>query len=137
MKPTLPRRPLVALFAIFALVLGALTSITHAGPAELQPLADKAAAKLPVTGTFAKGTPGENGGPYALTLTNTSSEKLTVNATIVWSVTSHNRANTIKLPAKELAAGASWTINDLAAEDRVLLSAEGYENLEFKTPPGK
>lgn len=125
----------IAICSAIALLL--TTSATYADAAKPQPLAEKSAKKLPLTGTFARGTPGENGGPYALTLKNTSQEKLTVNATIVWSVTSHNRANTIKLPVREMAAGESWTIDDLAAEDRVILEAEGFEKLEFKTPPKK
>lgn len=104
---------------------------------DLQPLAEKSAPQVPLSGTFARGTPGENGGPYALTVTNTSKQKLSVSGMVVWSVTSHNRANTIKLPARELAAGESWTIDDLAAEDRVIFEAEGYEKIEFKTPAKK
>jgi hypothetical protein len=99
--------------------------------------ADDMAPALPVTASFGKGTPGENGGPYALTLTNTSDKALTVNATIIWSVASHNRARTIELPAHEIAAGGTWVVNDLAAEDRIILTAEGYAKLELKTPPGK
>jgi hypothetical protein len=132
-----PARSLVALSFVAAFTAATLSAPALASPTTLQPLADKAAAKLPLSGSFAKGTPGENGGPYALTLKNTSKKTLTVEGTIIWSVASHNRANTIKLPPREIAAGESWIINDLAAEDRVILTAEGYEKLEFKTPPGK
>ena len=99
--------------------------------------ADDAMPALPLKAEFGKGTPGENGGPYAVTLTNTSDKALTVNATIIWSVTSHNRPRTIELPAKEIAAGGTWKIDDLAAEDRIVLTAEGYAKLELKTPPGE
>lgn len=99
--------------------------------------ADEEAPALPVTTSFGKGTPGENGGPYALTVTNTSDKALTISGTIIWSVTSHNRARTIELPAREVAAGGTWVIDDLAAEDRVILAAAGYAKLELTTPPGK
>ena len=96
--------------------------------------ADEEAPSLPLTASFGMGEPGENGGPHTLTLTNTSEEALTVNATIIWSVVSHNRTKTIELPAQEMAAGGTWVIDDLAAEDRIVLTAEGYAKLELTTP---
>jgi len=57
-----------------------------------------------------------------------------VTAAIVWSVASHNRANTIALPVHTIDPGQAWAINDLAAEDRVTLSADGFEKLEVKVP---
>ncbi len=137
MKQLLLRSRVLALVACSAAALLLVSATTLASGSDLQPLAEKSAPPLPLSGTFARGTPGENGGPYALTLTNMSKQKLSVAGTIVWSVTSHNRANTIKLPLRELAGGESWTIDDLAAEDRVILEAEGYEKIEFKTPSKK
>tara|TARA_R110002167_G_scaffold202412_1_gene406107 strand:+ start:153 stop:557 length:405 start_codon:yes stop_codon:yes gene_type:complete len=92
---------------------------------------------LPLTTSFGPGTSGENSGPYALTLKNTANHALTLQGTIFWSVTSHNRAQTLALGPKELAPGASWTINDLAFDDRIILQAKGFAKLELKTPPGK
>ncbi len=137
MKQYLLRSRVLALVASLTVALLLASATTFANGSDLQPLSEKSAPQLPLSGTFARGTPGENGGPYALTLTNTSKQNLSVRGTIVWSVTSHNRANTIKLPVRELAAGESWTIDDLAAEDRVILEAEGYEKIEFKTPSKK
>ena len=122
---TLPRRAFALL--CHALAVFALSSTLCAADA----------ASLPLTSQFGKGTPGENGGPYALTVTNTSDHNLQLSGVIHWSVTSHNRAQTQKLGPKTLAAGESWTINDLAVEDRVVLEADGYATLELKTPPGK
>lgn len=130
-SPLLRRLGLIALSSILSLLA---VTITHANP--LQSLADKK-APLPITASFTKGTPGENGGPYAVKLTNTSNAALTVNVTIIWSVASHNRARTIKLPPHEIAAGESWSIDDLAVEDRLLLTADGFEDLDLTTPPGK
>lgn len=129
MKPALSLRSRVtSLIMISALAVFAATPMAAA---------DEKAPDLPLSASFGKGEPGENGGPYALTLTNTSDKALTVNATIIWSVASHNRARTIELPAHEVAAGGTWVIDDLAAEDRIILTAEGYAKLELKTPPGK
>ena len=124
------------LHSLGALAL-ALAPATHATIAPLQPLADQKAQALPLTHTIAKGTPGENGGPFAVTFKNTSNAALKVSGQIVWSVASHNRANTIALPERTLEAGGTWTVNDLAVEDRVILSAPGYEKLEVKVPPAK
>jgi hypothetical protein len=127
----------LAPLALSAFVL--LTVPAVLASSALQPLADSAkkVAPLPLSTSFEKGTPGENGGPYALKLKNTSDSALTVSATIIWSVASHNRAKTINLPPHEIAAGESWAIDDLAAEDRVILSADNFEKLEVKVPPGK
>ena len=92
---------------------------------------------LPLSTSFGPGTPGENSGPYALTVKNTADHALTLQGTIIWSVTSHNRAQTLALGPKELAPGASWIINDLAFDDRIILQARGFAKLELKTPPGK
>lgn len=128
----------IASLALSAVVLLAVPAVVASASA-LQPLADSAkkVAPLPLSTSFEKGTPGENGGPYALKLKNTSDAALTVSATIIWSVASHNRAKTINLPPHEIAAGESWTIDDLAAEDRVILSADHFEKLEVKVPAGK
>jgi hypothetical protein len=115
-----------ALVSVFAVLAGPSASA-----------ADEMMPALPVKASFGKGTPGENGGPYALTVTNTSEKALTVSATVIWSVASHNRPKTLELPAHEIAADGTWVIDDLAAEDRVILKAEGYASLELKTPPGK
>lgn len=138
MHPITTLRPRFAALVLSAFAFIALPA-THATPTSLQPLADaaKKATPLPLSTSFEKGTPGENGGPYALKLQNTSKSSLTVSATIIWSVASHNRARTINLPPREIVAGDTWTISDLAAEDRVILSADNFEKLEVKVPPGK
>ena len=130
-SPALPRRAAaVLLCSLFALMT---TSWSFAADQ-----ADGAALPaMPVSTAFGMGTPGDNGGPYALTLKNTSNETLTVQGTIFWSVSSHNRAQTLTVGPKTLAPGASWTINDLAVEDRIVIQALGFTKIELKTPPGK
>lgn len=133
--PSLLHRPLAALVVGLLVTVFALPAATAADTATPPP-AEKKAPSLPLTASFAKGTPGEFGGPYAVTLTNTSSKALKVSATIIQSVTSHNRPKTIELPAQEVAAAGTWVINDLAVDDRIVLSADGFEKLELKVPPG-
>jgi hypothetical protein len=130
------RRCLTAIVVSSAFAAITLPAVTAADSTPPPTSPDKKLPALPVTASFGKGTPGENGGPYALTLKNTSEKSLTVNATIIWSVKSHNRAATINLPPHEIATGGTWTINDLAFEDRIILAADGFEKLELKTPPG-
>jgi hypothetical protein len=134
-RPLFRRRvAAIVLSAVFALTtLPAVTAAEATPP----PSTDKKLPALPLTTTFGKGTPGENGGIYSLTLKNTSDKALTVKTTIIWSITSHNRARTIELPAREIAAGGTWTISDLSFDDRVIVSAEGYEKLDVKTPAVK
>lgn len=134
MKSTIVRRfSLLALGSVLA--LGLLPATQAAGTEIRQPLAAEA-KPLPFSTAFEKGEPGENGGPYVLVLTNTAAEALKVQGSIIWSVASHNRANTIKLPERVIEPGGTWKIADLAVEDRVVLTAEGYATLDVKVPPG-
>ncbi len=134
MKPLL-RISLLALGS--ALALFSLPAVVAAGTEALSPLADQAKT-LPVTTAIMKGEPGpEFGGPYVLSVTNTSGAELKLKAVIAQSVVSHNRPKTIELPAKSLAAGATWKIADLAVEDKVTLSADGHDKLEVKVTAAK
>ena len=132
---SLPRITLLALGSALALLT--LPAASAAGTEILQALADQAKA-LPVTTAITKGEPGpEFGGPYVLSVTNTSGAELKLKAVVAQSVVSHNRPKTIELPAKSLAAGATWKIADLAVEDKVTLSAEGHDKLEVKVTAAK
>jgi len=95
--------------------------------------ADAMAQALPLTASFVKDTPGERGGPNAVILTNTSKETLNVKATILLSVAAHNTDRSVKLEGT-VEVGGNWKISDLAVEDRIILSAEGFENLEVTVP---
>ncbi len=90
--------------------------------------------QLPLETSFGRGTPGEHGGPFAVTLKNTGSADLKVKATVIQSVASHNKPRNIDLEEKTIAAGQSWTINDLAVQDRVVVKSPGYEKLELTVP---
>ena len=71
-----------------------------------------------------------------LTLKNTSDAALTVTASVIQSVSSHNRPRTLDLGPNTIAAGGSWQISDLAAHDKVVVKSEDYEKLEVTVPPG-
>jgi hypothetical protein len=133
---TSPTRP--ALRRIAALLLGAIAlaiaPLCSKATDTLSPqaLADKAPA-LPVTTSFAKGDKaGPNGGVYVLTVENTSAKELKVSATVVVSVSSHDRPRTREVPAMVIAPGKAATIDDLVALDKVTLKAEGYAPLEVE-----
>jgi hypothetical protein len=123
--------------ALAAIALPTLTTAADDPPADPPASPEKKLPALPLTATFGKGTPGENGGVHALTLKNTSDKAITLNATIHLSVLSHSRAKTIVLPPHEIVAGGTWVINDLSFDDRIIVSAEGFAKLDLKTPAAK
>lgn len=90
--------------------------------------ADKAA---PLTATFEKVAMADHP-PYVLKLKNDSSETLKVSAKVLLSVAAHNADKARMVPAEEVAAGATMTVKDLAAMDKVTVMVEGYANLELE-----
>ena len=99
--------------------------------------ADKPLLPLPLQATFEASAPGDHGGPFCVKLTNTSDRTLKVAALIRYSVVTHPSAKSKELPAQKIAAGKTLTIDDLAVEDKVTLTADGFEPLVMKVPPGK
>jgi hypothetical protein len=134
MKTTLSRLWLIALAAVLAPVF-ALPA--HADPAsDLQALADSK-GKLPLSYKIEKGQPTTDGGPYVVIFSNTSTQPITVTATVLWSVQSHNRAQTSELPPQTIAPGKRWPVNGLAVADKVTVKADGYEPLVVTIPAQK
>ena len=136
-RPSGPRKS--SLFALaFALALPlfplpVVAAAAHVSPNnKTLPLADKAPA-LPLTSKFAKVTEAE-GGPYVLTLTNTSDHALKVTAKILLSVSFHAESKARNLPEHTIDAGKVWTISELAANDKVILHAKDYAPLELLVP---
>lgn len=129
-------RFVVAAIVSTTLLLSAGASV-FAAPAEKIPnttaLSDQA-AKLPLEHAFAKQTSGENKGLYALTLKNTSAKPLKVSAVVDESVVSHNRPKVRTLPPQTIEPGKTWTIEPLAAHDKVALTAEGFAPLNLTVP---
>jgi hypothetical protein len=95
-------------------------------------LDDKAPA-LPLAPTFGKGTDPE-AGPYVLILNNTSKDSLTVSASVHLSVAFHANKKDREYPQHVIDSHQTWTIPDLAAGDKVTLTAEGYAPLELTVP---
>jgi hypothetical protein len=99
--------------------------------------ADKPLPPLPLQATFEASAPGDHGGPFCVKLTNTSERTLKVAALVRYSVVTHPSAKSKTVPAQKIAPGKMLTIDDLAVEDKVTLTAEGFETLVIKVPPGK
>jgi hypothetical protein len=120
----------LALFLGCTLSLASFAVSAKADSLAAQPRADKPAA-LPVATTFTK-TEGDKG-PYVLTVTNTSAAALKGSIVVVESVKFHAKAGQRKLDFN-LAAGKSTTVETLAAQDKVTVSAEGFAPLELTVP---
>ncbi|RXK56804.1 hypothetical protein ESB00_13315 [Oleiharenicola lentus] len=94
--------------------------------------AEKAPA-LPLKASFEKVASTE-GTPFVLHLKNESKDSLKVSGKVLLSVVHHAMDKARAVPEATVAAGASLTIKDLSAEDRVVLTAAGYESLEIRVP---
>ncbi|HVT74205.1 MAG TPA: hypothetical protein VHD61_13800 [Lacunisphaera sp.] len=88
--------------------------------------ADKA---LPVTPTI-ENTKAKDHPPFVLKLKNNSAAPLKLSAKVLLSVVAHNADKARMVPAQNVAAGATMTIPDLAAMDKVTVKADGYAPLE-------
>jgi hypothetical protein len=108
------------------------SAVRAADAATLQPLADKAPS-LPVTTTFEKAKDGTVP-PYVLHLRNISKAPLKVSAKVLLSVVHHNADKARNIPTHVIAPGQVWTIAELAALDKVILTAEGFAPLEVEVP---
>jgi len=117
-----------------AVLVGFVSFATAKAADDKTPVAAEKAATLPLTASFEKAPPGEDGGPYALKLKNTSSAAVTVSATVDLSVASHNRAKTRQVAAMTIEAGKVGTIADLGAHDKVTLTADGYPPMVIVVP---
>ena len=102
-------------------------------PAPSAIAAEKAehAPALPLTATFEK-VKTDQAPPFVLKLKNTSKNPVEVSATILLSVQSHNRDKARKVPAHKIAAGDTWTIDGLAALDKVTVEGKGFAPLELE-----
>jgi hypothetical protein len=78
-------------------------------------------------------TGGENG-PYVLKVKNTSADTLKVSAKILLAVAFHADNKAKLVPEHAIAAGDTWSIADLAAADKVILTATGFAPLEIVVP---
>ncbi|HTL69303.1 MAG TPA: hypothetical protein VL200_16680 [Lacunisphaera sp.] len=95
------------------------------------PAARAADQALPVTPTI-ENTKAMDHPPFVLKLKNDSKMTLKLSATVQLSVVAHNADKARMVPAQDVAAGATMTIADLAAMDKVTVKAEGYAPLEIE-----
>ncbi|HVU26092.1 MAG TPA: hypothetical protein VHE13_18315 [Opitutus sp.] len=126
------RYPVALLLLGGAFLLPSFSSAASPAP---HALADNA-APLPLKATFrkAKKKADEDAAGYTLRLRNTSDKAVSVSATIIVSVPVHNNPKVREESAHEIAAGKSWTIKGLAAQDKVTVKADGFAPLELTVP---
>ena len=132
-----PRSPicrlaLVALGCAFGLVLAQAPALRASSATALPALDDKAPG-LPVTTSFDK-VAGAEAGPYVLKVQNDSKDALKVSAKVQLSLPSHADRKTRDVPEHVIDPGQAWTIGDLAAGDKVTLTAPGFAPLELTVP---
>jgi hypothetical protein len=126
------RAATIAIGCVLGLVLSNGPALRAAGQVPLQSLDDKAPA-LPLTSSFEK-VEGAEAGPYVLKLQNTSKDALKVTAQVLTSLPSHANRKTRDIPEHVIEAGQSWSIPDLAASDKVTVTAPGFAPLELTVP---
>jgi hypothetical protein len=126
---------LASLFRARGFFLGLFVSTLALGlvlPVSAQTPAEKPA--LPLKVTFERDTSGKNEAPMVVHLANESKQELTVSAHIELSVVVHNRPKTRDVPAQKVPVAGAMTIENLAPEDKITLSAEGYAPMVVVVP---
>jgi hypothetical protein len=92
-----------------------------------------AAPSLPLTATFEKSMDQE-GGLYVLNLKNVSSDTLKVTTKVLLSVAFHADSKARNIPEHAIDPGQVWTIPNLAAADKVIITAKDFAPLELTVP---
>jgi hypothetical protein len=115
----------LALGSVFSLAFVAAPALRAAD----EPTAPAAVKTLPVK-TSIKKSKKDTGSVFELKVKNESGEALSVSAQVLLSVAFHATNKARNLPAHTLKPGKSWHIKELSAEDKVILTAEGYAPLE-------
>ena len=91
-----------------------------------------AQASGPLVATFDKATDTDKG-PYVLTLKNNGDHTLKVTVEIQYSAASHNDAKD-KTKKHHIKAGQSWAVSNLAAGDKITVTADGISPLALTVP---
>jgi hypothetical protein len=115
-----------------AFYIAQVPSARASGTAALVAMDDKAPS-LPLTASFDKVADADTG-PYILSLKNTSNAEVKVSAKILLSVYFHDDRRSRDIPEHAIGPGEVWTINHLAAADKVTVSAAGFAPLELTVP---
>ena len=125
--------PLKFVLALGCVTIFATLSASRAAEPVTPPTAAANARVLPLTHHFEK-VAGAQDGPYILKLKNTSKQSLEVEAKILLSVGIHVDTKTRLVPVHAVKPSETWTIRDLAAADRVIVSSKGFAPLELTVP---
>lgn len=120
---------LFALGCAFGLAIVQSPSLKADDTAALRPVADKA-PNLPVTATFEKAADADRA-PYVLKLKNDSQDALKVSAKVLLSVAFHMESKARNIPEHVIDPGQVWTISELAAGDKVIVTAKDFAPLEL------
>ena len=131
-RSTIGRTALIALACAFSLAIAQSPMAKAGDTAALRPLDDKAPS-LPLTASFEKGSD-PSVGPYILNLKNVSNDSIKVSVKILLSVTFHANTKDRNITDHVIDAGQVWAITDLAAADKVTITAEGFAPLELTVP---
>jgi hypothetical protein len=131
-NPSSPRSRKSALLLLsfaFGLGLVAAPALNAATPSS-EAATDAKAPALPLKASFEKVT-GNDKGPFVLKLKNKSKAAVNVTAKVLLAVAFHGEDKARHIPAHSIEAGQVWTISDLVAEDKVILTADGFAPLEL------
>ena len=131
LRTVLNRASLVALACSLGIALLPLPAMRAADAASLAPLDDHL-QPVPLASSVDKAD-GDNG-PYVLSLKNTSGDSIRASGTVQLSVASHGDKKTRDIPEHVVGRAEVWTINGLAAGDKVTIMAQGYSPLEVSIP---
>ena len=118
-RPLSPMKsPLSSLIPAVALAAALLVPCVQAVESHsVQQLADQAKA-LPWKTAVTKGEKGpQYGAPYVLSVTNSSSAALKIDAVVAQSVMGHNRPKNVERAGPNLQPGQTWKLDYLAAVD--------------------
>lgn len=128
-----PAKGIVALFALgcaFSLAFVSTPTAKAADSTTLQRLAADTEPALPLTATFEKVADSERG-PFVLKLTNDSKETIKASAKILLAVAFHADNKARNIPEHAIEPGQVWAIDDLVANDKVVITAAGFAPLEL------
>ena len=120
----------LALSCAALLALTAAPTLKAADLAPLQAGAAPAATALPLDVKIEKVAGKEKA--FVVKLTNHSKSSLKVTAKVLLAVAFHGEEKARRIPAHTIEAGKEWSIDDLAFDDHVVVSAEGFATLEIK-----
>jgi hypothetical protein len=112
-------------FAVAAACVGLFLALAPSVRADASP-----AAPLKPTCMKAEG----DKGPYTLALQNTGEKDLSASASVQKSVASHGDRKTRDVGPMTVKAGDTWTIDSLAAGDKVTVTVAGYAPLVVSIP---